>query len=130
MTMSAKEIVEDILGEFGFRVKWEYTNYYATCSVYEMVAYISGENIPRFIKKDWEILPDDDTENIDEAEIYIQAYVKWDVSTEIQGGSILLGSLYDYKKHIALIEYIYRRAFELMGREPDKKWEDVNLLTT
>jgi hypothetical protein len=34
----------------------------------------------------------------------------------------------DYKKHIALLEYIYKRAFELMGRPQEEEWGETHYL--
>ena len=115
-------MVEDILGEFGFRVRWTVDDYWASVEVYEIVSIECETERILFPAVDCRVLPFDNTDNIDEAEKYLEGYVKWDGCTELDQGRPHWCGPTGYKKHIALLGYIYKRAFELMGRELEEKW--------
>jgi hypothetical protein len=115
--------VEDILGEFGFRVRWRVDDYWASVEVYEVVAIECGTERILFAREDQRPPSNDDTDNVDEAEKYLEGFIKWDGCTELNQGRPHWCGPDGYKKHIALLEYIYKRAFELMGREPEERWE-------
>ena len=120
-TEERRVTVEDVLGEFGFRVRWSVTDYHAEVEAYELVSSVP-EKV--FAQKNWRSLPSDVTTDIDEGEIYLTGFVKWDGCTELSQGQPHWCGPDGYKKHIALIKYIYHRAFELMGREPEEPWGD------
>lgn len=123
MTQEKRTTTEDIFGEFGFRVRWAVSDYWANVEVYEIIAIECDTERVLFAREDARCLPTDSTDNIDGAEKYLEGFVKWDGCTELYQGQPHWCGPDGYKKHIALLEYIYKRAFELMGREPEEPWE-------
>ena len=114
---------EDILGNFGFRMVWSVSDRWADVTAYEITERDMEENIPMFDRKG------DDTgmdqiETHEDAEEYLSGFVKWDGCTELDMGQPHWCGPNGYKKHCALLRYIYERAFELMGRKPDQVWND------
>ena len=124
--MSEKRItIEDILGDFGFRVVWSVSEYCSEVTAYEITGR-DTENAPLFERKG-AIGGPDYVESHDDAEEYLDGYVKWDGCTGLDMGQQYWCGPDDYKKHCALMRYIYERAFQLMGCEPDKAWvEETN----
>ncbi len=94
-------MTEDILGRYGFRVKWTYCNFYVTAVVYDNALHHKDG---RANQNDYE-------------DLYLSAYVRWDGCTDVHDQHHHWCSPSEYKLHFALLEYLYRRAFELMGRE-------------
>lgn len=112
---------EDILGDFGFRVRWSSDPYRAKAEVFEIVSrnaddWVAGFDLREGPRKG-------STTDIDEAELYAVGFVKWDGCSEIDQGQPHWCGPAEYKRHIRLLEYIYRRAFELMGREAESDWD-------
>lgn len=117
---------EDVLGEFGFRVLWETEECCAKATAYEIMARDGKTGEPLFdAQEDTENAP---VQSLYDAEIYLTVLVKWDGCTHVNSPGYWhwCGPVY-YRKHIALVEYLYRRAFELMGRQPDEAWDDASL---
>ena len=113
--------IEDVLGEWdfrAFRVRWRVLDYWADLEVYEIVSV--GDE-PLFNKKGW-VSSEEQTTDIDEAEPYVTGYIKWDGCTEFDFGSHHWCGPHFYKLHIDLLTHLYRRAYELMGREPFIAW--------
>lgn len=106
---------------FGFRVVWEAEDHWADVRAYEIIG-TDEHGFALMARGDWECLPGDSTANYSEAEKYLSGFVKWDGCTELDMGQPHWCGPRDYKKHIALLEYIYRRAHELMGRDPEEEW--------
>lgn len=125
--MSEKRItIEDYdpMGDgFGFRCKWEAQSHWADVTVWEVVALGSSDEPGKkfFDKAPWEG-SGNHTENIEEAEKYLDGFVKWDGCTELNQGQPHWCGPHGYKKHIAILKYIYQRAHQLMGREPETAW--------
>lgn len=94
--------VEDVLGEFGFRLRWSARKGWA-----------DGMDV---------------VAKIDEAEPYLAGFVKWDGCAELDQGCPHWCGAHGFGKHIDLLAYIWRRAHELMGRKPDGY--DVRATTT
>jgi len=114
--------IEDILGDFGFRVRWSVLDYWADVEVFEIAGRGVDPDCPLFALKG---KPNEILEiEIDDAEPYLEGFVKWDGCAELNQGQPHWCGPEVYKNHIELLKYIYRRAFELMGREPEEKWED------
>ena len=107
-------LTEDILGDLGFRVVWVIKPYVARMKIYDVHSFCPDTGKKYFDRIDWESLPDN-VEDISEAEIYAEGQVKWDGCTEIDWGQPHWCGEFCYIKHIRLIEYIYKRASELMG---------------
>lgn len=114
-----KKLVEDCLGEFGFRVKWRYSEYWVDVTAYDVSSILedgTDEGIPLYGSTG--------AETIEEAKPYLKGYVKWDGCSELdQIGTPHWCGWDGYQKHIDLLTYIYNQAFELMGRP---KPEDDN----
>jgi hypothetical protein len=114
---------EDVLGDFGFRMVWSVSDLWADVTAYEITGRGMEENAPLFERKGATCGPDH-VESHEDAEEYLDGYVKWDGCTELDMGRPHWCGPYGYKKHCALLRYIYERAFQLMGREPDDAWID------
>jgi hypothetical protein len=125
-TSENTELVEDALvnAEFGFRVHWKYSSHWADVEVYE---YIGEEvsNPPRkfFNRKNWVSSPDP-VYSIDEAEPYLTGYIKWDGCSELNIGCPHWCGPYQYKKHFALLEWLYKRSRELLEAGKEYGWDD------
>lgn len=114
---------EEILGDFGFRVLWGVSDTWANVAAFVIEQYEDSD-------AGWEaeFTPDDDsvrglTPHVYEAEPYLQGYVKWDGCAELdQGGPHWCGAKH-FKRHMKLLEHVYKRAMELMGRS-EYPWDD------
>jgi hypothetical protein len=116
-------LIEDCLANpFGFRVRWEYESHSAKLSIYEIVSR-DQDNTPYFHRDGATISPDN-VKNIQEAEVYLSGYIKWDGCSELDQGCPHWCGPTDYKKHIALLEWSYRRAQELMEAGNWSPWDD------
>jgi len=70
---------------------------------------------------------DDKKEPLD-PELYLSCYIKWDSCSHFYfgeedeannpSGYLHICGVEYYKQHIQLLEHLYKRAFEVMGREP------------
>lgn len=117
--------VEDIFGDFGFRVKWSVVDHWADIEVYEVESRGTELNSkPQFHRKGAACSPDG-VEDISEAEKYLEGYIKWDGCTELDMGCPHWCGPSGYVTHCELLKYIYRRAHELMGREPEDAWPSI-----
>lgn len=108
---------------FGFRCKWAVSDHWADVTVYEVVATGGkGEYDKKFFdRKPWNG-SGDHVEDIALADEYLEGFVKWDGCTELNQGQPHWCGPHGYKKHIAILKYIYQRAHQLMGREPETPW--------
>ena len=104
---------------FGFRCKWAVRDHWADVTIWEVVTYDGEKKF--FDKAPWEG-SGNHTDSIDEAEKYLDGFVKSDGCTELNQGQPHWCGPRDYKKHIALLKYIWVRAHQLMGREPETAW--------
>lgn len=121
--MSDKTVlIEDVLGDFGFRVKWTYESHWADVEVYEIVARSEGDvrgvfDVPHFNRAGY-MSSDDQVEEIHGAEKYINGFIKWDGCAELDQGNPHWCGVECFKKHCALLEYLWKRSGELLsGRE-------------
>lgn len=129
MADEKRTTIEDVLGDFGFRVRWSVSDVWADLAVYDITGRDGDTNLPLFNRRGYTSSPDP-VESIDDAEPYLEGIVKWDGCTELNQGQPHWCGPEGYKKHIALLRYIYRRAFELMGRVPEESWgEELELDT-
>jgi hypothetical protein len=122
-----RETVEDIGGEFGFRVVWMVQDYWANVWVWEIVAHDDQRN-PYF-----ETFDENGNQNFVQAiqeakEWYLNGFVKGDGCSQFDMGYQHLCGARSYQKHIALLEYIWKRAFELMGRDPEREWGETHYM--
>ena len=117
--------IDSICGDFGFTVWWEeISEHYAKCKVFEITA--KGDT--NYYEKIGSTGSSDTTLDIEEAQPYLIATIKWDSCSHFdfgEGGYLHLCGVDAFKDHIKLLEFLYKRAFELMGRnpEPDEEWE-------
>ena len=119
-----KLTTEDIMGDFGFRLCWEASDYWMNVHVFEITARDGKDDRPMFPKMGAQSRPDD-VYSHEEAEPYLTGFVKWDGCSEFDIGQPHWCGASDYVKHCALLKHIYHRAFELMGREPEELWEEA-----
>jgi hypothetical protein len=118
-------IIEDIFGEFGFRIRWSVQDERADFEVFEIAMRAEDNSEAFFLLKNAIHSPGDSTENIDEAEKYMSGLGEYDGCSDIERGQLHWCGPDGYKKHIALLEYIYKRAHELMCRDPGFQWGDT-----
>lgn len=117
-----RETIEDVLGEFGFRLRWRVSDCWADVEAFHVESIFDEGGLNR--REFWmqgargqEWTPD-----IDNAEHYLKGHVKWDGCTELDMGCPHWCGPDQYALHCALLKHIYTRAFELMGREPEDPW--------
>lgn len=117
--------IDFVCGEFGFDVLWkEVTDTYVDCEVFEVVGGIGDV---RIYERKGAICSDDTTPNIEEAQTYLTVSIKWDSCSHFDFGKegyIHFCGVSAYKNHCKLLEFLYKRAFELMKRvpEPGEGW--------
>lgn len=105
----AAETIEDVGGEFGFRIVWSCKPHWADFKAYEMQA--SCDDGPIF-NNDCELPGAGDVAN---AEPYLSGYVKWDGCCDLTWGETHFCGPRDLIKSFALVKHIYLRAGELCG---------------
>lgn len=126
MSEDKRITIEDIGGDFGFRLKWSVSDSWANVTAYKIVAVEDDSGKKFFERRPWK-RSGDHVEHIDKAESYLDGWVKWDGCSELNQGKPHWCGPNDFKHHMALLKYIYLRAFELMGREPEEPWTDKAL---
>lgn len=109
----ATVLIEDILGEFGFRIRWSYSTHTATAEVYEIVGRGVIQNDPLFHKKDSPTHPDN-VMSIDDAEVYMNAFFKWDGCSDIDHGYHHQCDLEGIRKHAKLLGLLWAKAHQLI----------------
>jgi hypothetical protein len=107
---------EEVLGEFGFRLTWSALPHWAGVTAHEIVAREADTGAPCFGQCN------SISTTVEGVEPYLNGSVKWDGCTELDMGCPHWCGPDGYAKHILLLQHIYRRAFELMGREPEEDW--------
>jgi hypothetical protein len=117
-------LIEDVLGDFGFRVAWTADEDLATVQVYEIAVRTESDE-PLFVMRGWVALPEDVTPNLAGASPYLEGTIKWDGCMDLTYLSVQMCSADDYRKHVLLLQYLFVRAFELMKREPRHAWPEA-----
>ena len=130
-------VVEDVFGEFGFRVRWTlYPSHIegvfciATAEVWEILTYrnFHGPNQSPCFHKDGADDCSEHVDTVDESDKYLRARIKWDgcsnVDFQEETETHLCGTV-EWKKHIALLCYLYNRAFQLMNRDMEDPWDST-----
>ena len=115
-----RKTIEDINGELSVRLVWEVSDYCARVTAYRIVG--RNEDGPSFEAADAYVIRW--TLNHEKAEEYFSGFVKWDSCVELDQGRQHWCEPEHIKAHCALLQYIYERAFALMGREPESPWND------
>ncbi len=127
------ELIEDLLDtddDFGFRVRWRYSDYWADVEVFEYIAQDinnDGSRGPKSFNRKNFVSSPDPVYSIDEAESYLEGYIKWDGCSELDIGCPHLCGPRAYRKHFAILEAIYKRAQELMSHGNDQPWDESSL---
>lgn len=115
--MTKRFTQEDVLGEFGFRLLWEVEDHWADVKAYK----IAGRSISdELLFGEFGEVSNAITEN---TEPYLEGYIKWDGCTELAQGQPHWCGPHGFGYHILLLEHIYKRAHELMNREPEEEWQ-------
>lgn len=126
MSSDKVELVEDLLDDFGFRVRWRYSDYWADVEVFEYIGQESngdGTMGRKLLPRKDAMHGMDTVYDIDEAEPYLAGFIKWDGCSELDMGCPHWCGPHDFRKHFAILEAIYRRAQELMARGNDQPWD-------
>jgi len=123
MSDQPRILIEDIGGELGFRVRWSVLDHWADFAVYSVVsAEQDGLCLKEFRKAG---AAEDFTPNISDADVYCHGHIKWDGCSHVEQDEAHLCGAFMFKKHMALLRYLYVRAGELMNRpngELDEPW--------
>lgn len=117
-----RETIEDVGGEFGFRLRWRVSDSWANVEVWEAAAVSDRKEFQLIDAPLGEFTPD-----IERAEKYLHGFIKWDGCAELNQGCPHWCGAHHFKKHIGLLVHIYTRAPELMGRGfdgLDEPWFD------
>ncbi len=119
MSDEKRVTIEDVGGDFGFRLKWSCSETWADFEAFEIVSREGDEyKTPGFHAKDWQRC-DEIVNDISKAQASVEGYIKWDGCSHIELNESHLCGAESFKKHIALMRYLYFRASELMGRGKD-----------
>lgn len=108
------EYVEDEVGTEIFRVTHEASGITTPTMWQAVVEQVTG----------WD--PDDALRSV-EWEPYASVIIKWDSCSHLtfgDGDQMHLCGVQYFKQHVMLMEWLYRKAFEMMGRDPlpDEVW--------
>jgi len=104
---------EDVGGDFGFRCQWIYDGHRAEVVAYQIMGRDHIDQ-PLFGHECADAEPTEGTPK------YLDGFVKWDGCSQFifeQGEYQHLCGADSYHQHIQLLRYIWRRAFDLMGRD-------------
>jgi hypothetical protein len=113
-------MVEEILGEHGFTLKWEIQPHWVDVIAFEKVGTELSDLPKTLYMRDHGTNSGDTTYSIDNAEAYLIGFVKWDGCTELDQGSTHWCGLGGYQKHCDLLQYIYIRSQQLMAKSDSK----------
>jgi hypothetical protein len=105
---------------FGWFVHYRFSEYWCDVKAYEVVL-IETDGLhgkPLLQRKDAMMSPEP-VETFDEAEVYLDGYVKRDGCNEIGTLKPHLCDLEGIQAHCKLIEHVYRKSIELMGGDLD-----------
>ncbi len=109
-----KTLVEDVGGEMGFRVAWEFSESWADFKVYKVRSF--GDDGPAF-----PLATDScrkETPDITLAETHLEGFFKWDGCCEFWRAPDTMNlhccGANDVKMTMVLLKYLYIRASELM----------------
>lgn len=109
---------EFVFGEMGYLLHWTVSNSWADVVAHRITGRTRPEGVALYGYDFKETPPPDDDADID-------GYIKWDGCSELDQGRPHWCGPRDYKMHMALLTYLYRRAFELMGRDQFDVWDEA-----
>ena len=116
-------VTEDVFcNPFGFRIVWDVLSYWVNFEVYEIVARTYPHENPMFHKRD---APDSETHTHDHADatVYMSGHIKFDGCSSVSQKETHFCGASDYRNHISLMEYMYKRAYVLMdGGHSYESW--------
>lgn len=121
--MTKRLIQEDVLGEFGFRLLWSVEDHWADVKAYKIVAVSDKPGFEYYVNGTREICFNPEVFGYENLETYLEGYIKWDGCCELNQGQPHWCGPHDFGYHILLLEHIYKRAHELMNREPEDEWQ-------
>lgn len=110
------EVVEDILGEFGFTLRWRVLPHWADVVAFDKAGVECGEPPRALYLRKGAKNGEDNVYTLDEAEPYLEGHVKWDGCTELNMGQPHWCGRDGYRKHCDLLQYIYVRSQQLMDK--------------
>lgn len=115
--MSEKiKLIEDILSENGFTLRWEILPHWVDVVAFEKVGIELGEPPKTVYPRKDGTSSEHLTLSLEDAEPYLSGFVKWDGCTELDQGSTHWCGLSGYKNHCDLLQYIYTRSQQLMSK--------------
>lgn len=107
---------------FGFVIEWGVEDHWADFKVFQVTSVsLTESRVIDFLKQGYEN-SSDTTTSTEEAEPYLEGFIKWDGCCEFGTHTHYCGSDC-LKKHAALVEFLYKRAPELMGRG----WDNLDM---
>ena len=104
---------------FGFTVLWEYNEYHAHIRVFEVAMLSEGGE--KHYKRLEAASSMDTVDRIDDAEPYLEGFVKWDGCAEFESSPHFCGVIC-FRNHAALFRYIWERWLELAPNDARKTW--------
>lgn len=133
-----KELREDLGRVSGFTILWKYWSHVAEFRVFEIITEVweRGQSTDGPGRLEYTragaIDSMDTVADVEAAENYVNGMIKWDACSHFyfgdpkNSGYLHLCGATSLRRHHDLIEYLHRRAFELMGRAPDDEeaWTD------
>ncbi len=107
-------LTEDILGEFGFRVVWSYSEYRAEVKAYHIASRgMDAANTPMFLREGYRA-SDDLVLDIEQAAVYLEGSLKGDGCSDLDQGAHHWCEEQDVIKHCLLLKYLWTRAHQLI----------------
>lgn len=111
---------EDVGGDFGFRLKWTWSDSWCDVEAWAIKRHEMPDMKPLFESSFCgEHLPFSE-----EFPNYLKGFVKWDGCSEFEFPRHHFCGPIHYLKHFAVLKYIYQRAMELMN-STEEPWPNV-----
>jgi len=121
-----RQVVEDWTpgSQFGFRIRWGAYDHMVYVEVYKVISVDENDDDKRFRHKDWRGGGPHETADIAEAESYLDGSIKWDGCSDLDFGYHHWCGPHDFRRHFALLEHLYKRAYEVMDHSPWIEWDE------
>jgi hypothetical protein len=122
----ARVVIEDVLDDFGFRLRWEARDHLARVRAFRIVA--RGEDgRPLFTRDGADGPVTDMLDGIEGAESFLDCTIKWDGCSHLELHETHFCGPGCWQDLADLLRHLWVRAFELMGREPEEDWAEARL---